>query len=122
MPSDIIPQEELDAVFEELEEYEKQEALSPSISPKTLKGSSISKAESYRIRDVAIEGGYKENEEMDIFMKELKLVARESSYDEAEWASEKLKLAMKNYFFEVQMVTIMKISLSSENWRNISNH
>ena len=84
MPSDIIPQEELDAVFEELEEYEKQEALSPSISPNTLKGSSISKTESYRIRDVAIEGGYKENEEMDIFMKELKLAARESSYDEAE--------------------------------------
>ena len=99
MPSDIIPQEELDAVFEELEEYEKQEALSPSISPKTLKGSSISKAESYRIRDVAIEGGYKENEEMDIFMKELKLVARESSYDEAEWASEKTKISHEKLFF-----------------------
>ena len=59
---------------------------------------------------------------MDIFMKELKLVARESSYDEAEWASEKTKISHEKLFFEVQMATTMKISLSSENWRNISNY
>ena len=84
MPSDIIPQEELDAVFEELEEIEHQE----NMSPKTLKGSSISKAESAKLRDTAIEGGYKENEEIDIFLKELKLTVKESvisdDMDEAE--------------------------------------
>ena len=41
-------------------------------SPKTLKRSSVSKADSCRIRDNSIEGGYRENEEMDILLKELK--------------------------------------------------
>ena len=47
----------------------------------------MSKADSVRIRDSAIEGGYKENEEMDILLKELKLKVADSaitSDDEAE--------------------------------------
>ena len=72
-------------MFEELEEFD--HLVIENSSPATAtKGSCMSKADSARIRDDVIEKGYKENEELDILFKELKLRVADSavSSDDAE--------------------------------------